>query len=640
MAGDPRRVGVGGGHAAQDLRPRSASDAWTPSVTLLAETDDQLAAEITAGRLSGLAEALDRLGRPECAEQAGRVTARLRETDLPDPVDLLVTALRAGVPAELGVACADDSPYAPKSSRVVYQHGDHLSIGVRGWKGDLTAWDTGGGVVRNATLRQLPKDLDPWFDGTRVLVSRVVDGRWQTFVVEGMVPVSGADSDVSALTYDPERAAARPQAPAEGEVTFPGAPGPSRVVLHRGVITVTGPDGTAGARLAFSPRQSSQHGLVPPPGWWAHRTPVDPEGSAALRAVGRETAEALVAAGLRGPRTAVAAVSRLLPEITESALAAGVAALARTAADCLLRMEGLRARMGRGPAPVPAPPSPLHPLLAPPPGWQGGRGLGVLVQLRMMAADLTAAVAEVPDPPEAFLLRKVELTPGQYMLGQNFGRLAGYAYPAVFAGRADTLAGLRSWTASEWGDGSGRWRVLELHSPERRQRDYVGELWRTPAGALLMLYMHNDRRTVAVEHAPDGRFSGFVPPGWEMPGAPVPQSRVTPERLTALEDLLAARGPVAADPAWAHDLAGRTGMGLPSAARLLFGNREGALSAETAPPGVAELLAAPEGTGHGLTYPQMDLFRERLLPDDPADLWGTGPDVEAAALWWRAFTGG
>ncbi|WP_067830019.1 hypothetical protein [Actinomadura kijaniata] len=627
-------------HAAHERKPRSSFDAWTPSVTLLAETDDEFAAELTAGRLSGLAETLERLGHPEHAERVGRVAARLRENDLPDPVDLLVTALRTGIPAELGVACADDSPYASKGRRVVYQHGDHLSIGVGGWKGSLTAQDTGGGVVVNETLRRLPEGLDPWFDGTHVLVSRVVGGRWQTFVVEGTVPTSDTDGDASALTYRPERAAARPQAPAEGEVTFPGASGPSRVVLRRGVITVTGPDGTAGARLAFSPHQSSQDGLVPPPGWWARRAPVDPEGSAALRAVGRETAEALVAAALRGPETAVAAVSRLLPEITEPRLARGVAALARTAADCLPRMDRLRELMGCGPAPVPAPPSPLHPLLAPPPGWPGGRGLGVLVPLRMMAADLAAAVAEVPDPPEAFLLRRVELAPGQYMLGQIFGRLAGYVYPAVFTGRAGTLAGMRSWTASDWGDGSGRWRALELHSPVRRRRDYVGELWRTPTGALLMLYMHDDRRTIAVEHAPDGRFCGFVPPGWEMPGEPIPQSRITPERLAALEELLAARGPVAADLAWAHDLAERTGMGLPSAARLLFGDREGRLSAESAPPGVAELLAAPEGTGHGLTYPQVDLFRERLLPDDPADLWETGPDVGAAAAWWRAFTGG
>ncbi|GAA1560919.1 hypothetical protein GCM10009678_49780 [Actinomadura kijaniata] len=629
--------------AALRLEPRRSPTigALKSSATLLAETDDGFVTEITAGHLTGVAEALDRLGHPVHAEQAGRVAARLRETDLPDPVDLLVAALRAGVPAELGLPPRGETMWTPKAShRAVYQHGDHLAIGAGGWQGGLTAWDAAGGVVRNETLRHLPEGLDPWFDGTRVLVSRVADGRWQTFVVEGTVPTPGTDGESSALTYEPERAAARPQAPAEGEVTFPGAPGPSRVVLHRGVITVTGPDGTAGARLAFSPRQSAQDGLVPPPGWWGRRTPVDPEGSAALRVIGRETAEALVAAALRGPETAAAAVPRLLPEITEPALAKGVADLARTAADCLLTLEPWRERMGCGPAPVPAPPSPLHPLLAQPPGRPVGGGLGRLVSLRVMAGELTAAVAEVPDPPEAFLLRKVELAPGQYMLGQIFGRLAGYVYPAVFTGRAGALAGTRPWTASDWGDGSGRWRALELRSPERRRRDYVGELWRTPAGALLMLYMHDDRRTIAVEHAPDGRFCGFVPPGWEMPGEPIPQSRITPERLAALEGLLAARGPVVADPAWAHDLAGRTGMGLPSAARLLFGNREGRLSAETAPPGVAELLAAPEGTGHGLAYPQVDLFRERLLPDAPADLWETGPDVGAAAAWWRAFTGG
>jgi hypothetical protein len=29
-------------------------------------------------------------------------------------------------------------------------------------------------------------------------------------------------------------------------------------------------------------------------------------------------------------------------------------------------------------------------------------------------------------------------------------------------------------------------------------------------------------------------------------------------------------------------------------------------------------------------------FRDRLMPDDPADLWTQGPDIGRAADWWRS----
>ena len=40
-------------------------------------------------------------------------------------------------------------------------------------------------------------------------------------------------------------------------------------------------------------------------------------------------------------------------------------------------------------------------------------------------------------------------------------------------------------------------------------------------------------------------------------------------------------------------------------------------------------------TGAALPFPLRDALRERLLPDDPADLWTTGLTTEAAATWWR-----
>jgi hypothetical protein len=212
---------------------------------------------------------------------------------------------------------------------------------------------------------------------------------------------------------------------------------------------------------------------------------------------------------------------------------------------------------------------------------------------------------------------------------------------------------LAAWAGSEWGDDSGRWRMLELNSTIGRRRA-AGELWRTPNGALLVLHQHNEKRTVAIEYSPDGGcFRPIELPGWTVDSEPIPQGWTSPERVLGLKRLLAERGPVPADVGKALELAGRTGMGTLSALRLCFGDRLGRLptdrsaimhgrspdDAKKLPPEIIKLIRTigeEEETDHGLSYPQVDLFRERLMPEDPADLWTTGPDIARAGDWWLA----
>ncbi|HEX2315324.1 MAG TPA: hypothetical protein VHJ17_16385 [Thermomonospora sp.] len=623
-------------------------------------TGDELvrraAAELSAGSLACLVEGFELL------EPADLPPGRLREPHITDPIDALVTTLRSGIPAELAIPPAG-LPRQRKGRTVVLQHEGTLAIADCVVYGHATA-SLPDGTQRGLRLWRLPEELDPWCDGESFHLSRVVDGRWQTFRADG----DALDSLL--LTLDPATRTVRPQAPGEAEVTFPGASAPSRVRLdhdefsrtapdwqskthrQRGTIVVTAPDGTVTARLAFSPLQGKVNGLVPPPGWWPRRAPLDPEGSAALRALDRSTAERLVTAGLRGPAAAEEAVRRWLPDITHPTLVEGVAAAVRTAVGCLYRADTLRRRAGLPSAPA------VSPLLQTDPDFPVGDELGRLVSLRLMAADLRQAVAETAAPADPVLLRVVELPSVQYMLGGEFGRMAGYAYPCVWAWNARSRLPdlVRAWAASEWADGTGHWRLLELVSTTgRRQRGYGGQLWRTPHGALLVLHQHDDQRTVAVEYSPDGRFAPVELDGWAQPRPPVPQTWITRERVLLLDRLLTERGHATPDPQWALDLSERTGMGVLSALRLLFGDRLGRLPSRPSththdrpdrtrlmPPDLTALIKThadeAEEHAHGLTYPQIDLFREHLMPDDPTTLWTTGPDLPRAATWWLAFT--
>lgn len=550
--------------------------------------------------------------------------------DPADPVDAFLSALRGGIPAELGVPSNGLPHKTPKSGRTIVQHHGYLTITERTWRAHASV--TGDDNL-SVKLSQLPEGLLPWYDGKTGLLSRIHDGRWQTFQVEGQT------GQTVALTLDPDTATARPQAPGAAEVTFPGATAPSEVRLGRGTITVTAPDGTRTARLHFSPVMSTKSGLVPPPGWWPRRDPIDPDGSAALRNLDRDRAARLLDATLTGERAATEAFAAVLPEVTAPALRDGVLEAAQTAADCLLLAIELRDRLGH-----PQPPA-LPALVTPAPDLPFTRTTAHtkwLVRQRLIAHALESATANEPPTDRPYLVRTVSLPRGA-IVNLAMDTLAGHALPAVLpwtpdAQRERILDVLRLTANAPIGDASAACRILRLtpadgdakSNAERqmvdreREKSAPGELWRTPNGALLILdYQRHNRTATAVEYAPGGTFAPTGPHGWQPARPPVP-CWTTADRVVQLVTLLTDRGPAPIDAtATVRDLAERTGLSLPNAAAVCRFPAD--VLDDTIP-----------ATGATLQYPMQDALRERLLPDDPAALWTTGLAIEAAATWHQA----
>ncbi|GAA4076939.1 hypothetical protein [Actinomadura miaoliensis] len=604
-----------------------------------AEMRTLLKADVEAGCLDRLDRALSWLfdkGRPFLERNPGFA----RELEFSDPVDALLAKLRAGVPEEFGIPVA----LSGRVARSVVQHREYLSVRTR----REVEVDDGRGSPWTVRLGRFPTELFPWYDGEVMRVSRVrPGGRWQTFRAEGTVDVGGDGEDL-ALTYEPGAGTARPEAPGTGEVTFPGAAAPSRVRLRRGEITVTAPDGSQTTRLNYSPRNPA----VPPPGVWGRRSPVDPAGSAALRTLDRATAERMVLAALPASSGVLRPVreelARLVPEITEPSLAAAMAERTYSAAQCLLNEHWLRMKAGTAPRPPLAPLLDVHPELP-------VVGLRQLVSLRVLEGHLLAA-AEEPDAAEPRLLREVAHPQGDDFLIEDFGGMARHVIPVLWPWQRPhaqwSLDGLRAWANSGWGDGSGRYRLLWFGQPSPGPPSTPKiQVWRTRNGSLLSFSGWHRRGFAAVEYSPDGRFVPIGLPERDLVGDPVPQGWLSQARLLRLERLLAEKGPPPVRAESARELAARTGLTTAKAVDLLYGNEDGHLRPRPLPPGddpglpaeIVDLLEATKGErldwnfGHAFRRDngRLGTFRERLMPDDPADLWTTGFDIARAADWWR-----
>ncbi|GAA2423001.1 hypothetical protein GCM10010191_38610 [Actinomadura vinacea] len=551
-----------------------------------------------------------------------------RELEFCDPVEALLTELRAGIPEEFGIPVS----FPGHAARSVVQHREYLTVRTR----REVEVDDGSGPPWTVHLGRFPAELMPWYDGKAMRVSRVrPGGRWQTFRAEGPV-----DEEL-ALTFESDACTARPEAPGTGEVTFPGAASPSRVRLHQGQITVIAPDGSQSAWLDYSPMRPS----VPPPAAWGRRSPVDPAGSAALRTLDRETAERIVAAALPASRSVPREeLVRLLPEITEPSLIAAVTQRTHLTAQCLLHEHWLRMKDGVAPRPPFSPILEFHPELP-------VMGLRDLVSLRLFEKHALAA-AEGPAEPQ--LLHTVEQPHVADRLIEDFGGLARHVIPVLWPWQrpyaAWSLDKLNIWANTGWGDGSGRYRLLWFKQPGPPST-LKFQVWRTRNGRLLSFSGWHRRGFAAVEYSPDGRFVPIRLPERALVGAPVPQGWLSQERLLRLERLLAENGPPLVRAETARELAAQTGLTTSKAVDLLYGDEDGNLRPRTLPSGkdlelppeIADLLEAAKGEklhrNHRSAFRRdtgrLGLFRERLMPDDPADLWTTGFDVAGAAAWWR-----
>ncbi|GAA1523139.1 hypothetical protein GCM10009678_00290 [Actinomadura kijaniata] len=612
--------------------------------------DAELRATLRADLESGGLSRLDR-GLSWLAEKGSAFLRRdpgfLSGLSIGDPVDTLLAELRTGIPEEIGIRAVPPSHDAGRrrGTRSILQHRAYVTVRN---DGEAVASDGRGGAWK-LPLGSCPADLMPWYDGTSWYVSRQrPGGRWQTFLVEGPT------GDV--LTLEPGSRAARPEAPGTGEVTFPGATERNTVRLRDGVITVTAPDGAEILTTAFTPRQAE----VPPPAAWDARDAVDPAGSAWLRSLDREAVRRLMApvlprsSGVRHIRSG-GFVAELLPEITAPALAHAVAERLERAARCLFIEHSLLT--GQEPPPRP----PLSPLLETVPDLPT-RHLRPVVSLRLVCEHLVAAAADGPEPPEPVLLRTFDRFDATDTIGEGVEDVIGLALSWLWPWtphREWALDDLRARANTPLGDGSGRWRVLWF------DRSFGGpdhshlQLWRTPGGALMTVSGRSLWRDlfVAVEFSPDGRFRPARLPDRAPPVAVVPQSRFSPEFLRRLERLRAENGPPPADAGIARELAGRAGITTANAVGILYGDEHGsvrpALRLRPDEPGLpADVVELLDATRHeretsgtlewrhlsvsGRRSGHLGRFRERLMPDDPADLWTSGPDIARAADWWRA----
>ncbi|MFC5747064.1 hypothetical protein [Actinomadura rugatobispora] len=587
---------------------------------VLRELVGEWRAEAASGSVPEMAHALHRL--------AALAEGGFGEgVEIADPVEALLRTLRGGIRAELA------HPMEPTRSqskypylwhrRTVLQHGDWLTVDVPG------AGATVYGPDGSREEKSFPSGM-PWYDGGSSYVSRYERGRWQTY------RVVGRGGEVL-LSLDPETCSLVPRSPSCSEVVFPGAGAPSRVEYARGVLRVTAPDGTVTERLAFEPTQSLFGGgalPVLPPAWWPLMGPADPGGSAVLRSLDRAGAARLLDAALVNDAPALAGVSDPL-------LRDGIAHVADQAAWCVRNAVRLRDALGV------AQPDEIPRLVRTRPGLPAGPQVRDVAAIRRLAGVLEEAAAS--GEPGTRRLDRVEAlfpVPPNDVVWVAFWALGYRALQALHAWEPDGRPGrlpsnVLAWANTPWGDGSGRWRLLSLTKVAGDARGSNGEVWRTPDGALVALNRYprgDDRRLYGVEFSPDAAF-GPPPdiPGLRNETEGFVQGWGGADRIAEANRLLAERGPAPMEPSWARELAERTGMPRAWAARVCYDFVDLAKVPER-----FRYLFAGEWPGRGNRVPQWKLLavRDRLVPDDPSEIWEGRLDLDrAAALYLELIAG-
>ncbi|MFD0265065.1 DNA-binding protein [Streptomyces sp. NPDC127106] len=470
-------------------------------------------------------------------------------------------------------------------------------------------------------------------------------------------------------------------------VTFPGDDRPRALSAHHGDFRLTDPDGavTADSRFgtAYTPTGTALKGLPPAEHWFCLRAR-DPEGSAALRAVDRDAAAALLAsaASARGAAGAEEAeglpalVREALPKVTDPVLVQGVADWVRFALGRQATLEAVTARLTSG-APAetdgetpPGPPdhdldaalSGLTGVVQHQHGWGGGHD-GVFRVLSALAeAARDTEEAAVPDrlhtEMPALASTALDWAP---LLEQP----AALAYRAVAAASTDAqrqtlLALLRQTDAMGLASAvGGPWRLARIHLPQRElltkpvtaRHPYRSSVLPLGGGAFLATGRHCETKGdgfefQVVQYDPAGRFT--VPAPYLLRGhRPLGDPAREPGWLTRFLHGAAERGPAPWLPAAAEEFARLTGVSA-TLARLVVAGLPAVDHHERSPlsAGLRETIGVKAGDAavarDDLKRLSADLRRSlvaALLPADPARLWTDGPDVAAAAALWNRRIG-
>ncbi|MCX4713218.1 hypothetical protein PV689_31780 [Streptomyces sp. ATCC51928] len=500
-----------------------------------------------------------------------------------------------------------------------------------------------------------------------------------------------------------------------GALTLPGGSRPVAVLRHRSVeahpadtdgsgcgLWSVGTDSSGGNDAAGTP-------YVPPAAYWHALRPRDERGSAALRKLTDARAEKLfdeVAAAIArylkafraveeytGPSSremSQEAVARVLPEVSDVRLLAGVTALVQNAVDRAVAV-----------AQYLQPPAPAQPVTPrntartqgmffdhePEHGddttlraatawgseqirgswWGGGHRWTAIRQILAVNHVLGGEPAFGPPTPSKVPFTSVdgwqrdEYTVPSVSLTWTtlLDKLPELAYRAASEAtsaehRAGLLVLLEALAAGPLADPAGTVRRVDLVEPldtaslgrtgrpEAVHR--LGQVLRKGSRTVVILADHGRNfqddaaRWLALDHDPTGAFGPV--PGFTLEREHVHRQGIARDRLTRLTTLVREKGPAPWRPEAAEAFHTATGIGPLQATALL--------SAAVEEPGAEALtLLGAKTRAFETAQDRLDALPRddrhtvlrALLPEDPAELWSTGPDVRAAAEVWRERLG-
>ncbi|HEX6347226.1 hypothetical protein [Umezawaea sp.] len=437
--------------------------------------------------------------------------------------------------------------------------------------------------------------------------------------------------------------------------------------------------GSLSTRESHSPYAAGTPFLVPM-AWWHAFKPRDEAGSAALRGITRRAVDDVLAAAvaeldkkegqerslrdrltslLGGERDDLArAVTKALPGLTHPGLIAGVLDVVRRAAKQLRTFRGfgeiaVAAKSVDLDALAPAGPVVTEEEMNAALGWFGGyrssstHGAKATALPELVAA-LAGTAAEAKPSGRAL---PESSAPDWFDHLPNLGALALRAASPLTPEeqRAALVLLLRSLADSGLADGDGRWRTVGVVVPDGTAKPLHRVV---PVGdGFIAVFEENWRHSranifegVQFSRTP-GRFA--LPSGWLLETSAEVRPRLAGERITRFLDVLAERGPAPWVPDAVPALVEHTGLGSAEATLILAGmpgvDRWDANYLGTADRRLLALSAGGAKAAKERLKRLTDDYRFALLaaavPEDPAELWTSGPDVAAVAEVWTAAHG-
>lgn len=448
-------------------------------------------------------------------------------------------------------------------------------------------------------------------------------------------------------------------------------PGDDRLRILLADSRLADPDGIVVTRLTTgrSSTQVTRAGVPLPPHRYRHQLrPRDPEGSAALRRIDRDTVATLLK-GADKPKELPALIRSALPQLTDDVLVTGVAEVLRFAATSQSTLRGLADRLAAAltegaieedpPGPSDAALRTALDGLAERYYWTSQENLDCA--FRQLRAMRRAVDRPETDPGVRLHTEGSELPHSMADLPGLLGWCTGIAYRAVAAttpvqdretlrALLTELDGLGLATATE----AARWRHIRLIYPDLTLQSHGG--WRLHqqrslfllAGGRFIAVLDQSASFTGTElgglyHDPSGEFA--VPARYTvLTSTPVGDARPAGWLAEFLAEW-ARRGPLPWQPAAADEFAELTGVSS-AVARLVLAGLFQANSVDPMPAEARETLGLKPSevtlARSQLTRINGDVRRAAvaaLVPDDLTRLWTDGPDVVAAAQVWNDAVG-